>query len=472
MKPGRIVAIVIAALIAIPAVGLVFGGTVLGVASVVERDDNGYFDATLERLSTATYAITTPEADLRAEPGPPAWFLDFLDVTVRVRVEGTDGDVFVGIGAKDDVDAYLDGVAQDEITHVDRSSVDYTSIPGDATPTAPTDQSFWVASASGPTPQVLTWDVKDGSWVAVLMNADASPGLIAEVTVGIRSGALVPIAFGMIAAGVVLLVIAVVVIVLAVTAGRRTEDAEAPAPVHEDARRDGAPVLLEAAIDAPSQWLWLVKWFLAIPHFVVLALLWLVFFVLTFLAFFAILFTGRYPRTMFDFNVGVMRWTWRVAYYFGPGGLGTDRYPPFTTEDVPDYPAHLDVAYPERLSRGLVLVKSWLLAIPHYLVLAVLLGWGTRSWYPDSWSEAGSGGVGLIGVLVFIAAVILLFTGRYPRPLFDFIIGLNRWVVRVAAYAWLMTDEYPPFRLDQGGSEPAGAVMSAPTADDGRTPPS
>jgi hypothetical protein len=168
-----------------------------------------------------------------------------------------------------------------------------------------------------------------------------------------------------------------------------------------------------------------------------------------------ILFTGRYPKGIFEFNVGVLRWTWRVLFYAGQGGLGTDRYPPFTTDRVDDYPATLDVVYPDKLSRGLVLVKWWLLAIPHYLVLAFLVGGGTGWWWGDGWRSGGglwSGG--LIAVLVLIAAVILLFTGRYPRPLFDLIIGLNRWVFRVIAYASLMTDTYPPFRLDQGGQEP------------------
>jgi hypothetical protein len=201
--------------------------------------------------------------------------------------------------------------------------------------------------------------------------------------------------------------------------------------------------------------MWLVKWFLAIPHFVLLAFLWIAFAVLTLFAGVAILFTGRYPRGIFDFNVGVMRWSWRVLFYAASGGLGTDRYPPFTLDEQPDYPATLDVAYPAQLSRGLVLVKWWLLAIPHYIVLAFLMGGGIGWWW-----DTGRGGDavtwsgGLLGVLVLIAAVILLFTSRYPEPLFDLIIGLNRWGFRVFAYAALMTDEYPPFRLDQGGREP------------------
>jgi hypothetical protein len=222
----------------------------------------------------------------------------------------------------------------------------------------------------------------------------------------------------------------------------------------------GYPVRVEAALDAPSRWLWLVKWLLAIPHFVVLALLWVAFVVLSVVAFFAVLFTGRYPRPIFDFNVGVLRWSWRVSYYTY-GALGTDRYPPFTLQERPDYPAHFDVAYPEHLSRGLVLVKWWLLALPHYLVVAVFAGGGSwLAWQAGTTQGGQSGstqwgtGGGLIELLVLVAAVVLLFTGRYPRGVFDLVLGLNRWVLRVAAYAALMTDRYPPFRLDLGGSDP------------------
>jgi hypothetical protein len=208
-----------------------------------------------------------------------------------------------------------------------------------------------------------------------------------------------------------------------------------------------------------SRWLWVVKWLLAIPHYIVLAFLWLAFLILWVVAFFAILFTGRYPRGIFDFNLGVLRWTWRVLFY-SYWALGTDRYPPFSLQEEPDYPARLDIVYPERLSHWLPLVK-WLLAIPHLILVGIFVGGWGWGWNDD---YRGIGIAGLVGILVVIAGFVLLFTGRYPRSLFDFTLGLDRWAFRVAAYVSLMRDEYPPFRLDMGPAEPPEPAESPPPA--------
>ena len=158
-----------------------------------------------------------------------------------------------------------------------------------------------------------------------------------------------------------------------------------------------------------GRWLWLLllKLPLIIPHLVVLIFLWIAYLLLTIFVFFVILFTGRYARGIFDFNVGVLRWTWRVGFY-SVSALATDRYPPFSLS-TRDYPANLEVEYPERLSQGLVLIKWWLLAIPHYMVLGLLEG----------------GWVGFTTLLAIFGAVGLLFNGRYPADIFKLVLGFN-----------------------------------------------
>jgi hypothetical protein len=462
MRAGRIITVIIGALLSVVGFAAAAGGGVLAVGHLALRDDAGYYNSPTERLQTSTAVLMTT-VDISAEPGD--WSLDEPLGTLRIAANAVGEDpIFVGVAPANEVEAWLAGADYERITAARAwpFRVDTELVVGAQKVTAPGAQRFWVASVSGTAQQTLTWPIERGEWAIVLMNADAQAGIAADVSAGVETGLMLPVGLVLSGFGLFLLLVAIIVMLVAVG---RFQPAMATGAAGDNQITPGSyPVRLDATLDQGlSRWMWLVKWFLAIPHVIVVALLWLAVIPLTVVAGVAILFTGRYPRAIFEFNVGVLRWTWRVEYY-AFYALGTDRYPPFSLHTDPDYPADLAIDYPQRLSRGLVLVKWWLLAIPHYIVVALFtngwLGWSVGSGDNSRFTASFS----LIGILVIVAVVILAFTGRYPQPLFDFVMGMNRWCYRVLGYVMLMRDEYPPFRLDSGGTDP-GRVSQPPPPD-------
>jgi len=435
MRLGKVFLVVFGVLVGIVGVSLVIGGTAGLVFRLAHTDDDGYITMSGFRdiqLRSGAYAIVSETARITAD-WPSVARRDFATIRIDVRARDPGRALFVGIADRRDAQAYLAGVARDEVVDVELRPVwiGYHSIAGGPPPEPPGRRAFWAAWAEGVGTQTLTWDVVPGEWILVLMNADGSQGIEASASVSVRVPWLLPLAIGVLVGGVALVALAVALIYV----GVRGRPLAERGPGTEAA--DGYPLTFTGELSEPlSPALWLVKWFLLIPHYVVLAFLWVGFCLSWLVSLFAIVFTGRYPRDLFAYNVGVLRWTWRVGFY-SYQALGTDRYPPFTLQ-TEDYPADLSVAYPEKLSRGLVLVKWWLLALPHYAVVSLLQGGGGQY-----------GGGGLVPLLSFFAGVALLFRGRYPNGIFGFVMDMNRWTYRVAVYAALMTDRYPPFRLGE-----------------------
>lgn len=182
------------------------------------------------------------------------------------------------------------------------------------------------------------------------------------------------------------------------------------------------PVAFDVAYpESPNRWLILVRWLLALPHYLVLSLLGILASLVWVVSFFTILIARSYPDALYRFMVGVSRWSVNVTAYV----LFLDRYPPFSMEEGAYEGVTFSVERPD-FNRWLVLVK-WLLVIPHAIVL------------------------GLLAVIAQVAVVPLalgvLVLGRYPRPLFDFLVGVGRWNARVNAYMTFLVDRYPPFSL-------------------------
>lgn len=194
-------------------------------------------------------------------------------------------------------------------------------------------------------------------------------------------------------------------------------------PAVAAAPEPGQPVRFD--IEYPeklSRLLIFVKWLLAIPHYIIVYVLMLVAELFIFIGCFAILFTKRFPRGLFDFVVNVNRWQANVNAYVG---LMRDEYPPFSWE-AGGYAVTLEIDYPEEMNRWLPLFK-WLLVIPNLIVFVLF---------------------GIVAAVLWIVAwFAILFTGSMPRGIFNYLVGMQRWSTRINAYVYLLRDDYPPFGL-------------------------
>lgn len=248
---GHIAAIVIGCLLLLPGIGLTFGGGALAVAQAVATDDDGYFRFTLDRLDSDGVAVGTTDLWFDDADGEAPWVFDLLDVDFRFRVEGagpTD-DVFVGVARAADVERYLADAAWSELIEIDERSPRYRQLDGETSVEPPLEQDFWTASASGPGEQELVWDARGGRWSIVVMNVDGSAGVEADIEIGVRSGAVTPIAVTMLVVGVVLIAGAIVLIVVG-GRGRRTPDS--PPTAHQPLAAPQPPAPAASAPDLPA----------------------------------------------------------------------------------------------------------------------------------------------------------------------------------------------------------------------------
>ena len=475
MNPWNWVLLIAGVILSAVGLGLAIAGTFLMMTNAGQRDGQ-YLTLEAQRYESIGHAIISPpivfdEVPADSPERPP--LEDIASFQVRATPVIPNQELFIGVADTSDVETYLSDVPHAIFENTDwshdRGPDQWSEAPdarlqeigGVEAPAPPGEQDFWAESVSGAGTQELTFDLQQGQWTLVVMNADGSRPVWVDLEAGARTELLGPIGPGLLIAGLITLVVGIPLLLFGAAGLGRDIDRPLPTTVPEPAAVGGIvayPLSLSGHLGWPlSRWLWLVKWLLVIPHLIVLAVLSFAQLITTIAAGFAILFTGRYPRPWFVFSVGVLRWSWRVGFY-AYLALGTDRYPPFTLADA-DYPAGLTVPYPQRLSRGLVLVKWWLLVLPHVLILGVLAGGGgligidiIRS--TTVWTFS------LLGLLVLIAAIALLFTGHYLPGVFPLVIGINRWAFRVSTYAFLLRDEYPPFRLDQGPTDPPPRPLS------------
>ncbi len=463
---GRILLVILGSLVALIAAGLLVAGGAILWADLTQRDDDGYLTTPTGLLETESYAITSESIDLFETDTSGDWVLseNFLG-RVRITGESTRTDVFIGIAETDDVEAYLDGVEHAEVRDVDFDpfEVRYRLFAGGEPPGPPGEQTFWAASASGSGKQTVTWKAESGEWTVVLMNADASDGVAADVSVGAKVSFLLWLAIGLLIAGVLVLAVGVLLIVVGAR-GATSGPAPAPAALPAAAGRPTVyPVALRGELDPQlGRWLWLVKWLLAIPHYIVLAFLWIAFWVLSDRRVLRDPLHGPLPAR--DLRLQRRRAALDVArrllLVLGAGDrplpalhAGRRRgLPGLAPRRLPGAPLALAAARQvaprdPAPDPGRDLRRRLGLGLGH--------GPATRSGASGSPDSSASSSSSRLSSCSSPEAI--------PRSLFDFALGLDRWVFRVAAYVSLMRDEYPPFRLDMGPGEPTEPAEPAET---------
>ena len=206
--------------------------------------------------------------------------------------------------------------------------------------------------------------------------------------------------------------------------GAPTPPAPPPEPPAYDPVAEAAAYPVRGDVDHQEEYtrfLPLVKWLLAIPHAIVLVFLGIGAIFAIFVAAFVVLFTGRYPRGIFDYVAGVYRWAWRFSAYLL---LMVDPYPPFSLGEHPEYPARIEIEYPGEMDRWRPFVQ-WLLAIPVLFIAGILRN--------------------LSQLLALFALFTIMFTKRYPRGMFELAKVGMKWNLRANSYAYFLVTRYPPF---------------------------
>ncbi len=253
MSAGRVILIVLGGIGVLFGLALLAGGGFLLWADRTQRED-GYVTTPTERFATPTYALTRTR--LEVDTDGPGWLLnDSWFGKVRIRGESPGAKtLFIGVGPEAEVAKYLGSVAHASVEDIDFDPfrVKYLPIAGGVPQEPPTEQGFWAVSASGVGTQTLTWKVREGDWSVVLMNADGSRGVVADIDLGAKLSFLLWVAIGLLLGGVLVFGGSTALIVLAArtrqpppappvppTAGRGSGGAPAPGPPEQSTEERG-----------------------------------------------------------------------------------------------------------------------------------------------------------------------------------------------------------------------------------------